>query len=132
METQGGSHDGDPSQFTQWRPKAVHTMETQASSHNGDPRRFTQWRSKAVHTLEIQAGSHNGDPKSHDPDKDCPLALVVLASSGYFAYTLAIMQAKSQRLASSRTVHHLLVDRCSLVLHILHVPVAWPDFTTPM
>ena len=45
----------NPSQFTQWRSKPVHTMEIQADSHTGDPSRFTQRRPKA--------GSHNGDPK---------------------------------------------------------------------
>ena len=45
---------GDPSRFTQWRSKPVHTMEIQAGSHNGDP--------KLVHTMEVQPGSHNGDP----------------------------------------------------------------------
>ena len=68
MEIQAGSHNGDPSRFTQWRskdgwhngdpshgdPKLVHTMEVTAGRHNGDP--------KPVHTMEIQAGSHNGDP----------------------------------------------------------------------
>ena len=48
LEIQAGPHNGDPSRFTQWRSKPVHTMEIQS--------RFTQWRSKA--------GSHNGDSDS--------------------------------------------------------------------
>ena len=54
MEIQAGSHNGDPSQFTQWRSKPVHTMKIH--------RWFTQWRSKPVHTMEIHASSHNKDP----------------------------------------------------------------------
>ena len=63
MEIQAGSHYGDPSRFTQWRFKPIHTMEIQAGSQNVDPKlvhimeihsQFTQWRSKA--------GSHNGGP----------------------------------------------------------------------
>ena len=46
-----GSHSGDPSRFTHWRSKPVHTMEIQVGSH---PSRFTQWRSKPVLTMEIQ------------------------------------------------------------------------------
>ena len=41
MEIQAGSHNGDPSWFTQWRFKLVHTMEIHDGSHNGDPSRFT-------------------------------------------------------------------------------------------
>ena len=38
-------------------------MEIQAGSQNGDPSWFTQWGAKQVHTMEIQAGLHNGDPR---------------------------------------------------------------------
>ena len=39
-------------------------MEIQAGSHNGDPSRFTQWKSKPVHTMEIQISSQelSGNP----------------------------------------------------------------------
>ena len=46
---------------------SVYTMEIQAGSHNGDPSWFTQRRSKLVHTMVIQAGSHNGDPSNGSP-----------------------------------------------------------------
>ena len=42
--------------------------------------------------------------RSHSPDEDCPSHLLVPRNSGYFAYTLAIMQAESQCVASSRSV----------------------------
>ena len=63
MEMQADSHNGDPKpvhkmeiqrRFTQWRSKD--------GSHNGDPSRFTKWRSKLVHTMKIQGGSQNEDP----------------------------------------------------------------------
>ena len=46
MEIQAGSHNGDPSRFTQWRPGRFTQWRSEAGSRNGDPRRFTQWRSK--------------------------------------------------------------------------------------
>ena len=67
MEIQAGSHNGDPSWFTPWRSKLVHTMEIQAGSHHGEP--------SLDHTTEIQAGSHNGDPSSshnEDPSRFTP------------------------------------------------------------
>ena len=53
MEIQAGSHNGDPSRFTQWRSKPVQIMEIQAGSHNGGSSRFTQCRSKLVHKNSV-------------------------------------------------------------------------------
>ena len=46
-------------------------MGMKAGSHNGDPSWFTQWKSKLVHTMEIQARSHNGDPSWSGLDLHC-------------------------------------------------------------